>query len=60
MSDRETSDKFEVRGYTYRFTIGIDEGIFECDRCGSLVSYPMIGRHDHFHSLVNVLINEVV
>ena len=57
MNDWEFSGRFEVKDYTYRFTIGIDECVFECSKCGALVSYLTIPKHNHFHSLLNVVFN---
>jgi hypothetical protein len=45
----------EVKDYTYRFTVGSDGGIFECDRCGALVPLDRIKDHNHFHVTINVL-----
>lgn len=50
-----------VKGYTFRFSIGI-ENIFECDQCGALISGPsaVLNKHTNFHSLLSVLLNTTV
>lgn len=53
----ESTQRHEVRNYTYVFSMGMDEPIFGCDRCGSLVRNLDLGKHDHFHSLINVMLN---
>jgi hypothetical protein len=45
----------EQRGYFYRFTIGLDEAVFECERCGALVGLLSLDRHNNFHSTFSVL-----
>lgn len=50
--EMESRGRFEVPFYTYRYTHGIDEIIFECDRCAALVAHTSIAKHNNFHSLL--------
>lgn len=53
--EMETRGRFEVRGYFYRFNVGIDEAVFECERCGALVGKISLEKHDNFHAKFSVI-----